>query len=190
MLLKKKKVNGFDTSGLVKKTDYNSKIKYIKDKIPNLATTAAPNGKINEVKGEIPSITGLTTTTALNDVKNNIPDVSTFAKKADYDIKVSEIEKKLDRKHDESIATQKCNKLTAENFEARLEQANLATKADIADFVKKTDFNDKLKNLNKETALNKTKHILVENKFEKLQTYDSSLFIGQRFFSMMNDNVF
>ena len=56
--------------------------------------------------------------------------------------------------------------------------------------MKKTDFNDKLKNLNKETALNKTKHILVENKFKKLQTYDSSLFIGQRFFSMMDDNVF
>ena len=34
-------------------------------------------------------------------------------------------------------------KLTTENFSAKLAQANLATKADIADFIKKTDFDDK-----------------------------------------------
>ena len=38
---------------------------------------------------------------------------------------------------------------TSENFAARLVQANLASKNDIAGFVKKTDFNWKLKNLNK-----------------------------------------
>ena len=41
--------------------------------------------------------------------------------------------------------------LTAENFSARLNQENLTTKGDIADFVKKkkrqTDFDDKLKKL-------------------------------------------
>ena len=35
-----------------------------------------------------------------------------------------------------------------ENFTARLAQANLASKSDIANFVKKTDFDDKQKNLN------------------------------------------
>ena len=35
-----------------------------------------------------------------------------------------------------------------------LAQANLASKNDIANFVKKTDFDDKLKNLNKKDAEN------------------------------------
>ena len=34
-------------------------------------------------------------------------------------------------------------------FAARLTQAKLATKADIADFVKKTDFDEKLKKITK-----------------------------------------
>ena len=41
------------------KKDYQAKIKDIKVKIPditNLATTAALNAKINEMKGEIPGI--------------------------------------------------------------------------------------------------------------------------------------
>ena len=47
--------------------------------------------------------------------------------------------------------TPEFKKLTVENF-----TANLATKGDIAGFVKKTDFNDKLKNFKK--------NFLVENK--------------------------
>ena len=45
---------------------------------------------------------------------------------------------------------------TSDNFAARLKQANLASKNDITDFVKKTDFDDKLKNLNKKVTSNKT----------------------------------
>ena len=73
-----------------------------------------------------------------------------LVKKSDYDTKISETEKKLaDHDHNNKyITTQEFNKLTAGNFAARLNQANLATKADIADFVEKTDFHDKLKNLN------------------------------------------
>ena len=47
--------------------------------------------------------------------------------------------------HNKYISTPEFNKLIAENFTARLKQANLTTKDDIADFVKKTDFHDKLK---------------------------------------------
>ena len=43
----------------------------------------------------------------------------------------------------------KVNKLTEVNFAARLAQANLASKNDLANFVKKTDFDKKLKNLSK-----------------------------------------
>ena len=41
-------------------------------------------------------------------------------------------------------------------------------------------FDDKLKNLDKKISSNKTKHVLVENEFNKLQkAFDWSLFIGK-----------
>ena len=49
---------------VVKKTEYNAKIKNIEDKIPditNLTIKTILNTKINEVKAEIPSISGLAT---------------------------------------------------------------------------------------------------------------------------------
>ena len=62
-----------------------------------------------------------------------------------------------DRDHNNTyINTPEFNKLTSENFDARLKEANLATKADIDDFVAKTDVDDKLKNLNKKLTSNKT----------------------------------
>ena len=74
-------------------------------------------------------------------------------KKTDYNTKISETESKITgHDHDKYITTPEFNKLTAENFAARLAQANLAYKNDIANFVKKTDFDDKLKNLNKKLA--------------------------------------
>ena len=51
----------------------------------------------------------------------------------------------LDHDHSKYITTQEFNKLAAENFTARLKQANIAAKVDIADFVEKTDFHDKLR---------------------------------------------
>ena len=48
-----------------------------------------------------------------------------------------------DHDHDKYITTQEFNKLTSENFTARLKQANLGSKNDIANFVKKTDFENK-----------------------------------------------
>ena len=71
-----------------------------------------------------------------------------LVKKTHYNTKVSEIEKKItDHDHDKYIATPEFSKWTAENFGARLAQANLVTNSDIANFVKKTDFDEKLKNI-------------------------------------------
>ena len=73
---------------VVKKTEYNVKIKNIEDKIPdisNLASKTILNSKINEVKNEIPSISGLTTTYGLTAVENKIHSVSNLVKKTDYD---------------------------------------------------------------------------------------------------------
>ena len=55
--------------------------------------------------------------------------------------KIIEIEKKItDHNHDKYITTAEFNKLTAVNFPARLAQRNLVTK---------TDFNNKLSDLNR-----------------------------------------
>ena len=43
------------------------------------------------------------------------------------------------------------HKLTKENFAERLTQANLGSKNDIVDFVKKTEFDEKLTNINKKS---------------------------------------
>ena len=93
----------------------------------------------------MPSINNLDITTALTAVENKIPN------------------------HSKYITTPKFNKLAAENFTARLKQANVATKADIADFLKRKDFVDKLKNINKRVTSNKSKHLLVENELKKLK---------------------
>ena len=58
------------------------------------------------------------------------------------------------------------------NVDLRLKQANLASKNDIANFVNKTDFDNKLLSFNKSINSNKTKRVLVENEFKKLQTFD------------------
>ena len=115
----------------------------------NSATNTSLDFKINEVKGEIPNITNLVTTTALTAVENKIPNVSNLVKKTNYNTKISEIENKIttDHDHDKYITTQEFNKLTSEKFTARLAQANLASKNDIANFVKKTDFDNKLKDV-------------------------------------------
>ena len=99
-----------------------------------------------------------------------MPNVSYLVKKTDYNTKINEIENKIttDHDHNKYITTQEFNKLTSENFSARLAPANLASKNDIPNFVKMTDFDDKLKNLNKNVTSNKTKHVLVENELNEL----------------------
>ena len=55
-----------------------------------------------------------------------------------YDTKIGEIKKKiLDHNHDKYITTQEFNNLRPGNFAARLAQAKLSTKGDIADLAKR-----------------------------------------------------
>ena len=73
-------------------------------------------------------------------------------KEADCNTKISKIEKKV-TEHDHGnqyVTNQEFNRITANNFADRLEQANLACKNNIANFVKKkTYFDEKLKNYKK-----------------------------------------
>ena len=71
--------------------------------------------------------------------------------KIDYDTKVNETEKKItNHTRDRYITTPEFNKLTEENFAARLAEANLVTKI---------DFDDKLIKLNRKITSNKAKTI-------------------------------
>ena len=70
-------------------------------------------------------------------------------------IKIFEIEKKkLDLNHNKYITTQKFNKITTDNFAAKLKQANLASKNNIGDFVKNIYIDEKLINVNKNITSN------------------------------------
>ena len=87
------------------------------------------------------------------------------------------------------------NKLTSDIFTANLAQANLARKNDFADFIKKkTAFDNKLKNLNKNITSNKTKIVLAENELNKLlkkikllSAKDYSFFLGKSILQAMVD---
>ena len=68
-----KNVHAIDTSGIVRKTDYD---------------------KITDTKGKTLTITGLATTATLNAIKNEIPNVSDIVRKADYDAETPDIDGK------------------------------------------------------------------------------------------------
>ena len=107
---------------------------------------------------------------------------SDLVKKADYKTKIGEVEKKmLDHDHDKYITTQEI-KVTANNFAARLKQANLATKADSDDFVGKTDFDDKLKKLNKKLISDKIRHVEAEKKLTDLTKVAYGFLLGKIYF--------
>ena len=130
--------------------------------------------KLTELENKIPDITNLATKTALTAVENKIPNVSNLVNKTDYNTKITEVENKLNNhNHDKYTDTQEFNKLVADVFNARLAQVNLITK---------TDFDAKLSSRNRKITSNKAKHLLVENKFKKLKTFDSSYFIGKSHF--------
>ena len=83
--------------------------------------------------------------------------------------KIAKLKKKnANHDHDKYLTKQDFNNLRPENFAARLKQASLASKSNIADFVKQANFDEKLKNLNKKFTLNKARHVEVKNKLYDL----------------------
>ena len=55
----------------------------------DLANKSVLDAKLNEVKGEIPSITNLTKTASFSTVKNKTPNDSDLVKKAEYKTKTN-----------------------------------------------------------------------------------------------------
>ena len=72
------------------------------------------------------------------------------------------------------ITTLEFNKLTAENFAARLKQDNLVTKA---------DFDNKPTSFNKRVRSNKIKYLEVQKKLNSLITKDYNFFLGRIYFT-------
>ena len=108
-----------DATTLIHTNQYNTDKQNLEKKIGDvdkkyqirtsgLVTATVLNTKISKVENKIPKNSGLVTTTVLN-------------------TKISEVENKI---HDTYITTPEFNRLTAENFKARLKQANLVTKTD------------------------------------------------------------
>ena len=90
--------------------------------------------------------------------KTKIPDTSGLAIETVLITKISEVENNIPV-HAKHITTQLFNNLKAENFDARLKQANLMTK---------TDFDNKLTSSNRKIASNKTKCFEVQEKLNSL----------------------
>ena len=87
----------------------------------------------------------------------------------------SEVENKIPD-NSKYITTQESNKLTTENFAARLNQVNLVKK-------KQTDFDNKLTSFNKRIASNKTKYLEAQKKLNSLITKDHNFFLGRIYFT-------
>ena len=97
-----------------------------------------------------------------------------YSKKTYYNAKLNELEKKVtDHNHHKYITIPEFNNIKEEDFNARLARAKLVTN---------TGFDTKLVNLNKKLNSNKTKNLLVENEFKKLQSLDLTYFRGKIYF--------
>ena len=188
-----------DASGLVKKTNQNTKVTELENKIPDISNLAAKTALtavenkilnisnlateilVNKVENKIPDISNLVTKTALTAIKNKIPSISNLVKKAGYNTNVTEIGNKPDNHdHDKCIDTSEFNTLATNVFNARLAQANL---------IRKIDFDAKLSSLNRKIIQNKSKHLLVENELNKLKTFHSSYFIEKIFLEKMGFKI-
>ena len=87
--------------------------------------------------------------TKISEVENKIPDTSSLVTRTVLNKKISDVENKI-LDHAKYITTQEFNELNAENFAARLKQANL---------VRKTNFDNELISFNRKITSNKAKYL-------------------------------
>ena len=129
-----------DISGLASKTALAT----VENKIPRISNLATKTA-LSTVENKIPDVSNLATKAALTTIENKIPDGSTLVKKSYYDTKIKNVENKC-------ITTTEFNKLATDAFNTRTVQTHL---------VKKTDFNNKLSDLNRKIMSNKMKDISI-----------------------------
>ena len=85
-----------DISNLATKSNLNTKINEVKNEIPSI-TGLATSSALTAAENKVPSISGLATISALTAVENKIPSISSLVKKTDYDTKVGEIENRINK---------------------------------------------------------------------------------------------
>ena len=119
---------------------------------------------------------GLVTATVLNikisEVEKKIQNTSNLVTTTVVNTKISEVENKIPDNY-KYITTQ-----AAETFAERLKQA---------DYVNKTDIDNKLASVNRRITSNKTKHLEVQKKLNSLITKDFNFFLGRIFLQVMMD---
>ena len=93
----------------------------------------------------------------LSEFENKIPNTSSLVTTTVMNTKISEVENKIPN-HDKYITAPEFKSI-AENFTARLKQANLVTKI---------DFDKKLTSFNRKITSNKTKYLEVQMKLNSL----------------------
>ena len=109
-----------NTSGLVKRIDFNKKIIEIENKIPSfteLLCTAALNGKATETENKILIIL----LQKPPEVENKIPVITNFAGKAALNTKAKEIDNKIPNTAG-FVTTLEFNRLTNISFDARMKE--------------------------------------------------------------------
>ena len=102
-----------------------------------------------------------------------IPDTCGIMTPSVLNTKISEVENKIPD-YAKYIANQELNKSTAENFAARLTQANS---------VSKTDFDNKLISFNRKFTSNKRKYLEVLIKLNNLTTKYYNFLLGRMYFT-------
>ena len=111
--------------------------------------------------------------TKISQVENKIPNTSNLVITTVLSTKFSEVENKI-LDHTKYITNPEFNKLIAENFAAKLKQANL---------VPKIDFDNKLTKFNRKITLNKTRCLEVQKKLNSLLTKDCNFFLSRIYFT-------
>ena len=102
-----------------------------------------------------------------------IPDTCGIVTPSVLNTKISEVENKIPD-YAKYIANQELNKSNAENFAARLTQANS---------VSKTDFDNKLISFNRKFTSNKRKYLEVLIKLNNLTTKYYNFLLGRMYFT-------
>ena len=152
-----KNATGVDTSDFAKKTDLahlkpdvdklgidkfkNSpnNLRNFKSKIDKLDIEKLETSPVDLIKLSNVVTSDVVKNTEYNELVQKVNNISTtdssnLVKKTDYKTKVSEIENKITADHDKSVTTGEFNKLTSQNFAARLAEDRLQ---DIANLVKR-----------------------------------------------------
>ena len=185
-----KKLTDVVDNDIVKNTKFNTlrtKVNSFEKQIPNATALIHMNQyktdkenlgiEIGDVDKKVSDTSVLVTTTVLNtkisEVENKILDTSSLVTTTVLNTKISEVENKIPD-NSKYITTQEFNKLTAENFEARLKQADL---------VNKTDIDNNVTSFNRRITSNKTKHLEVQKKLNSLIIKDYNFLFAIIYFT-------